>query len=141
MHPLRICSSSAFVVGFLGVLLIPFAWADEVLVITDSLHPVETSRDVRVIQLDGPQHIKARLSQNLPTDAAQSAALAKQRLQKGGATLQQEFMKAYQGVVDAWSLGITKIPAVVVDQCYVVYGEPDVSKAVALIEAYRRSQP
>jgi hypothetical protein len=30
---------------------------------------------------------------------------------------------------------------VVVDQRYVVYGEPDVAKAVARIDAHRRSRP
>ena len=48
---------------------------------------------------------------------------------------------AYQGVADAWGLGITKIPAVVVDHRYVVYGEPDVARAVARINAYRSTQP
>ncbi|NQD96830.1 DUF1525 domain-containing protein, partial [Pseudomonas sp. CrR25] len=43
--------------------------------------------------------------------------------------------------VDAWSLGVTTIPAVIVDHRYVVYGEPDVAKAAALIEAHRRTQP
>ena len=38
-------------------------------------------------------------------------------------------------------LGIAKIPAVVVDRRYVVYGEPDVSRAVARINAYRSTQP
>ena len=47
----------------------------------------------------------------------------------------------HQGVTDAWSLGITSIPAVVVDQRYVVYGEPDVARAVARIEQRRRTQP
>jgi integrating conjugative element protein (TIGR03757 family) len=46
-----------------------------------------------------------------------------------------------RGVADAWSLGITTIPAVVVDQRYVVYGEPDVARAVARIEQHRRAQP
>ena len=48
---------------------------------------------------------------------------------------------AYQGVADAWGLGIAKIPAVVVDRRYVVYGEPDVPRAVARINAYRSTQP
>ena len=48
---------------------------------------------------------------------------------------------AYQGVTDAWSLGITSLPAVVVDQRYVVYGEPDVARALARIEQHRRPQP
>ena len=34
-----------------------------------------------------------------------------------------------------------KLPAVVVDRRYVVYGEADVSRAVARIETYRRLQP
>ncbi|ENJ2046957.1 DUF1525 domain-containing protein, partial [Pseudomonas aeruginosa] len=35
----------------------------------------------------------------------------------------------------------TSIPAVVVDKRYVVYGEPDVARAVARIEQRRRTQP
>lgn len=64
-----------------------------------------------------------------------------QRLKDGGNALQARLGMAYQGVVDAWSLGVTTIPAVIVDRLYVVYGEPDVAKAVALIEAHRRAQP
>ena len=41
----------------------------------------------------------------------------------------------------AWSLGIAKIPAVVVDRRYVVYGEANVARALARIEEYRRAQP
>ena len=55
--------------------------------------------------------------------------------------LQRRLASAYQGVTDAWSLGITSLPAVVVDQRYVVYGEPDVARAVARIEQHRRPQP
>jgi integrating conjugative element protein (TIGR03757 family) len=42
-------------------------------------------------------------------------------------------------VLDAFSLGVTKVPAVVVDRRYVVYGEHDVAAALALIAAYRSS--
>ena len=48
---------------------------------------------------------------------------------------------AYQGVTDAWSLGITSIPAVIVDQRYVVYGVSDLGQALARIERYREEQP
>ena len=74
-------------------------------------------------------------------DPAQAAAIVQQRLQDGGTPLQQRLADAYQGVIDAWSLGITRIPAVVVDRRYVVYGETDVSRALARIEEYRRTQP
>jgi integrating conjugative element protein (TIGR03757 family) len=61
-------------------------------------------------------------------------------LQAGGQALQRELATAWQGIADAWSLGITTLPAVVVDRRYIVYGEPDVAKAVARIEAYRRER-
>ncbi|MBN0997448.1 TIGR03757 family integrating conjugative element protein, partial [Pseudomonas aeruginosa] len=65
----------------------------------------------------------------------------KRRLNNGGADLQRRIASAYQGVADAWSLGVTSIPAVVVDQRYVVYGEPDVARAVARVAQHRRPQP
>jgi integrating conjugative element protein (TIGR03757 family) len=122
-------------------LLSPLAQADDILVITDSQHPVQVPISARLIELDQPARIKAELAAHLPADPARSAALMQRRLKDGGNALQTRIGTAYQGVVDAWSLGIITIPAVVVDQRYVVYGEPDVAKAVALIEAHRRTQP
>jgi integrating conjugative element protein (TIGR03757 family) len=122
-------------------LLSPLAQADDILVITDSQHPVQVPISARLIELDQPARIKAELAAHLPVDPARSAALVQRRLKDGGNALQTRIGTAYQGVVDAWSLGVVTIPAVVVDQRYVVYGEPDVAKAVALIEAHRRTQP
>lgn len=45
------------------------------------------------------------------------------------------------GVADAWGLGVAKVPAVVVDRRYVIYGEPDVALALSRIARYRREQP
>lgn len=64
-----------------------------------------------------------------------------QRLRDGSQALQRRIGSAYQGVADAWGLGLAKVPAVVVDRRYVVYGEPDVARAVARIESHRRAQP
>ena len=90
---------------------------------------------------EGLKRAEAELGVHLPADPSRGAALVQQRLNSGGIELQQRFGAAYQGVVNAWSLGVTTIPAVIVDHRYVVYGEPDVAKAVALIEAHRRTQP
>lgn len=117
------------------------AVAADVLVVTDSRHPVQALAGVRVIELDQPAHIEAELTTHLPADPAQAEALVRQRLLDGGADLQRRIGQAYQGVADAWGLGIVKIPAVVVDRRYVVYGEPDVARAVARINAYRSTQP
>lgn len=124
-----------------AALLAPLTQAAEILVVTDSRHPVQASGDARLIELDRPTRLEAKLGTALPADPSRGAALVQQRLNNGGLDLQQRLGAAYQGVVDAWSFGVTTIPAVIMDRRYVVYGEPDVAKAVALIEAHRRTQP
>ncbi|MCC8445478.1 TIGR03757 family integrating conjugative element protein [Xanthomonas translucens] len=119
----------------------PATLAADVLVITDSRHPVKAMGGERLIELDEARRIEAELSAALPADPEQATATAKRRLNQGSADLQRRIASAYQGVTDAWSLGITTIPAVVVDRRYVVYGEPDVARAVARIEQHRRTQP
>ncbi|HDS1530800.1 TPA: TIGR03757 family integrating conjugative element protein [Stenotrophomonas maltophilia] len=119
----------------------PATFAADVVVVTVSRHPVKTMGGERLIELDEAPRIEAELSANLPTDPDQATALVKRRLTQGGADLQRRIATAYQGATDAWSLGITAVPAVVVDKRYVVYGEPDVARAVARIEQHRRAQP
>ena len=119
----------------------PATFAADVLVVTDSRHPVKTMGGERLIELDEAPRIEAELSAELPADPDQATAIVKRRLNLGGADLQRRIASAYQGVTDAWSLGIASIPAVVVDQRYVVYGDPDVTRAVARIEQHRRPQP
>ncbi|MCH1909066.1 MAG: TIGR03757 family integrating conjugative element protein [Rhodanobacter thiooxydans] len=119
----------------------PATFAADVVVVTDSRHPVKTMGGERLIELDEAHRIEAELSAGLSADSEQATVIVRRRLSSGGADLQRRIASAYQGVTDAWSLGITGIPAVVVDQRYVVYGEPDVARAVARIEQYRRNQP
>jgi integrating conjugative element protein (TIGR03757 family) len=115
----------------------------DVRVYTDDLHPVASQPGitVKVFKLDETQRLLSNLSANLPTDPSQAAAIARQRLAQGGANWQARMQQASQGVADAWSLGIAKVPAVVVNGRYVVYGETDVGKALQLIEQYRRAHP
>lgn len=117
------------------------AAAAEVLAITDSGHPVQVAAGTRVIELDLPARIEAELAAGLPTDPTQAAAIVQQRLREVERDLQRRIGRAYQDVADAWGLGIAKVPAVVVDRHYVVYGESDVARAAARIETYRRTQP
>ncbi len=85
--------------------------------------------------------LEAELADNLPTDSERANAIVQQRVKQGGTDLQRRIGTAYQDITDAWSLGITRIPAIVVDRRYVVYGETDVARAVARIDQYRRTQP
>ncbi|WP_036998464.1 TIGR03757 family integrating conjugative element protein [Pseudomonas chlororaphis] len=118
------------------------AVATEVWIVTDVRTPV-TGRQAaaRVIEIDASQRIEEELGAQLPTDPQLATSLVRQRLEGGGAAQQQRLRDAYQGTVDAWSLGITKVPAVVVDQRYVVYGEQSLDKALARIARYRGEQP
>lgn len=131
----------AYAGGLVLALCGQVASAADMLVVTDSRHPVQSPAGARVIELDLPERIEAELAAGLPSDPSRAAVLAQQRLRDGGQTLQRRIGSAYQGVADAWGLGIAKVPAVVVDRRYVVYGEPDVARAVARIEAHRRTQP
>jgi integrating conjugative element protein (TIGR03757 family) len=94
-----------------------------------------------VVFLDAPQRLEQELSASLPADPGRAGVIARQRLQAGGANLQREFAKAWQGVANAWRLGIARLPAVVVDGHYVIYGEPDVARAAARIAAFRNHKP
>ncbi len=117
----------------------PFAAAD-VLAISDATHPLTNSVGARVVLLDAPERLEQKLSEGLPADPRQAAAIMQQRMRSASAQqLGRDLAKAHQDVADAWSLGVNKLPAVVVDRRYVVYGQPDVAAAVASIERYRSS--
>jgi len=113
------------------------AFATDVLVVTDSHHPVKLMGGERIIELDQPALIEVELSVGLLPDPSQATVLVRQRLSGSQGDLQRRMRLAYQGIADAWGLGIAKIPAIVVDRLYVVYGEPDVSRAVARIHSRR----
>lgn len=116
--------------------------AGDIWVITDSTHPVQgANAATRVIELDAAQRAEAQLAAGLPSDPQQAESILRQRLKDGGASLQGRLQAAYQGVTDAWSLGVASIPAVVVDRRYVVYGEARLDQALARIARYRKERP
>jgi len=93
---------------------------------------------IRLIQLDEQQRLEEQLSRLLPANPQQAAAAA-QKLLSGpeGTRVQRDLLEAQQGVTDAWSVGVEKLPAVVVDRKYVVYGQPNVALALQAIEHSR----
>jgi integrating conjugative element protein (TIGR03757 family) len=111
----------------------------EALVVTDRSHPVRANPDARVIELDRAARIEAELSAGLPADPEHAADIARQRVQD--LELPRRLQAAYQDIAEARSLNVVKIPAVIVDRRYVVYGDADVSRAVARIDAYRSMRP
>lgn len=110
----------------------------ETWVVTDHAHPVINTAKHRVIVLDEQQRLEDHLTSRLPSHPTQVAATIQAYLvSPEGTRFQHELIQAQQGITDAWSLGVEKIPAVVVDRRYIVYGEADVAKAIALIDSAR----
>jgi len=84
-----------------------------------------------VIELDAPGRLDALLSQQLPSDPDVAAALMRERM----ATAEWQetadrYADSYLGLARAWHLGVEKVPAVVIDGRYVIYGQPDVAEAL-----------
>jgi len=114
----------------------------ETWVLTDSTHPVSNTEGYRVVFLDEQHRLEEQLTGRLPSDLSNAATTIQTYLSSpDGIRLQHELTLAQQGVTDAWSLGIKKIPAVVVDRRYVVYGETDASNAVKMIERFWSTEP
>ena len=124
-----------FILLFAG----PYTFAQEVWVFTDQHHTVfAVPEQARVFELDQTQQIENALSEGLSADQAYSAKFARSRL---NTNTHRQLAQAYQGNVDAWTLGIQKIPAVVVDRKYVIYGESNVTRAISRIQTYREAHP
>lgn len=138
LRPSRAVTASALLLASIAA---AGADAAEVKVYTVRSIPVTAPAEIPVVHLDDGSAIETQLSADLPADPARAVTVARQRLVDGGARLQRDLAAAYEAIAEAWSLGITTLPAVVVDRRYVVYGDADVARALARIEAYRRAQP
>lgn len=129
-----------------GVFLLIFvAWNHSanagVEVFTIAGEPVVNVPDsAAVVELDAAARLDARISDGLPADRVQARQMVESRV--SGPDFQQTmdaYGQFYQGLARAWMLGIEKVPAVVVDSRYVVYGEPDVGQALLEIEQAQES--
>ncbi|WP_080033074.1 TIGR03757 family integrating conjugative element protein [Pseudomonas syringae] len=112
----------------------------ETWIITDRNHPVQAQAHahVRTILLDESERLEAKLSEGLPANQQQAIAIMQQRLKSSDAQrLQRDLALAQQNLVDAWSMGVTKVPAVVVDRKFVVYGETNATEAEYRIAKWR----
>ncbi|MBN4180653.1 TIGR03757 family integrating conjugative element protein [Pseudomonas savastanoi] len=116
---------------------VPLANA-ETWIVTDRNHPVQAPAHVRLILLDESERLEAKLSEGLPANQQQAIAIMQQRLMSSDAQrLQRDLTLAQQNLVDAWSMGVTKVPAVVVDRKFVVYGETNATAAEYRIAQWR----
>lgn len=128
---------TAWVACFVAVLACTSAIAEPILITTNQ-YPIATTKDIRTITLDLPEILEDEVSTDLPANPSEAQAIIMQRLSPN---LTARLTLAHQNVTDAWSMGVTKVPAVVVDRKYVVYGETNVQRALDRIDEYRRTEP
>ena len=130
----------AIATACLALLTSATTFADDVRIFTDKAHPVTTVPGATIIELDAPAGLVSELSAGLPVDSRLAEAMVRQRLANPTfAERQKRISRAYQAVADAYSLGVAKLPAVVVDGRYVVYGDADTRRALGRIAVYRRA--
>lgn len=95
---------------------------------------VQLLADIRVLE--------QMLFPALPGTPAQAEQEAKQRMQHPDWQVQEaRLTHAYQVLLDAYTLGIQKVPAVVFDDKYVIYGTTDTVLAEQKLEAWREQHP
>ena len=99
---------------------------------------VNVPSGVAVIELDAPGRLDAELSQDLPADPDVAAALMRERMSTPDwQETADRYADSYLGLARAWQLGLEKVPAVVIDGRYVIYGQPDVAEALREAERLR----
>lgn len=131
------CKNSMTFLILIAAIQVPFANA-ETWIVTDRNHPVQAPERVRLILLDESERLEAKLSEGLPANQQQAIAIMQQRLKSSDARrLQRDLALAQQDLVDAWSMGVTKVPAVVVDRKFVVYGETNATAAENRVAQWR----
>ena len=127
----------------LGFALILAAWpgpgaaAGDVVAFTLSSIPLRGAGGATVHVLDARDGHAEAFGADLPDDPERALAEARRRLETpaGRATLAR-LASAAAGNALASRLGIEKLPAVVVDGRYVVYGVRDIARAVERVEAW-----
>ena len=109
---------------------------------TEQLPPLKhTHLAEHVFVLDDIEKPLASLSFDYPGSEAQARQRASALLNSPkGQALLADIKRNTKAVAVAWQSGIAKLPAVLVDEQFVVYGEYDVRTAIGRVEAHRRAR-
>ena len=109
---------------------------------TETLPPLRHSHLAEhVYVLDDIEKPLALLSFAYPGSDAQARHRASALINTPrGQAMMAKIQHSAKAVVLAWQSGITRLPAVLVDEQFVVYGEYDVKNAIARVEAYRHAR-
>lgn len=115
----------------------------QTVIYTTARYPVENPEPGVVIQVledihSLEQSLFPALSQH-PERAEQQAR--EQMKQPDWREQEARLTRAYQSLLDAYALGVEKVPAVVLDERYVVYGTTDIRAAEKKRDTWQETQP
>ncbi|ECU9386564.1 TIGR03757 family integrating conjugative element protein [Salmonella enterica subsp. enterica serovar Newport] len=129
-----------FFVFLLG-LYSPFSPAQTV-IYTTAHYPVKDLPPGVVVQtLEEVSELEQAAFPALSPDPKQAERQARLRMQQPDWKTQEAHLtRAYQALLDAYTLGLEKVPAVVFDDRYVVYGTTELALAQQKLDAWRESQ-
>ena len=128
----------AALVWALALVASPPAGAGDVVAFTLSSMPMRAGVGATVHVLDARDGHAEAFGADLPDDPERALAEARRRVATpAGRAALARISSAAAGNALAGRLGIEKLPAVVVDGRYVVYGVRDVARAVERIRAWR----
>lgn len=131
------------------LLLLPFfsaaapAVLAQTVIYTTAQHPVITPEPgVLVFRLDEAAQLEQSLFPHLSDNPEQAEQQARRMMQQPDwKTYEAQLTGAYQSLIAAWSAGVTKTPAVVFDDRYVIYGTTDIALAQQLLSKWREQHP
>lgn len=91
--------------------------------------PIVNPRDARLYYLDGIAQIEATLTDGLPPNEQQARSIAEDRIRRLGVGIQNQMRQAGIGLGRALQFRLQRVPAIVFNGKYVVYGVTDVDNA------------
>ena len=108
----------------------------------DPLPPLQHTEQVdRLFVLDAVDSALKKLSFANPGNEAQAKQRALALIQsRDGQAMMTRLRLSAEAIAVAWQHGIAQLPAVLVDERYVVYGVYDVESALTRIAGYRDAQ-
>lgn len=115
----------------------------QTVIYTTARYPVENPEPGVVIQiLEDIHSLEQSLFPTLSQHPEQAELQARERMQQTDWREQEtRLTRAYQSLLDAYTLGVEKVPAVVLDEKYVVYGTTNIRVAEEKRDTWLEMQP
>ncbi|EIV4461497.1 TIGR03757 family integrating conjugative element protein [Salmonella enterica] len=115
----------------------------QTVIFTTARYPVENPEPGVVIQvLEDIHSLEQSLFPALSQHPEQAEQRAREQMKQPDWREQEaRLTRAYQSLLDAYALGVEKVPAVVLDERYVVYGTTDIRVAEKKRDTWQETQP